>query len=193
MPQTKSSAKASDASATAQGTSTSSRPISVLFVCLGNICRSPMAEAVFASLTASNPGVARIDSAGTGAYHAGDSPDSRTMDTLAENNINDYDHAARKMVATDFTDFDYILAMDEDNLDDLESMRRRLMKKDSSAASHRGQLMLFGDFGGKKGEQVVDPYYGARNGFSVAYEQMVRFTTGFVEQVLTKVENPKNA
>ena len=161
-----------------------SRSISVLFVCLGNICRSPMAEAVFHSLTKSHPGTLKIDSAGTGAYHAGDAPDSRTMDTLRANNINDYDHAARKVQSTDFTAFDYILAMDGDNLSDLRSLKNRLIKKDPASESQMAKLMLFGDFGGQKGEQVGDPYYGARNGFSIAYDQMVRFSEGFIDQIL---------
>ena len=159
---------------------------SVLFVCLGNICRSPMAEAVFRSLTQSHPGTLKIDSAGTGAYHAGDAPDTRTMDTLRTNNIDDYDHAARKVQSADFTTFDYILAMDKDNLTDLRSLRNRLVKKNPASENQMAKLMLFGDFGGQKGEQVVDPYYGARNGFAIAYEQMVRFSEGFISQILRK-------
>ncbi|MCJ1273854.1 hypothetical protein MMC21_001647 [Puttea exsequens] len=163
----------------------SSTPISVLFVCLGNICRSPMAEAVFRSLTPNHPQISHIDSAGTGAYHAGDSPDPRTMSTLEDNGITDYDHAARKIRAEDFSAFDYILAMDKDNLHDLRRLRERVVKKgDGALAESKGKVVLFGDFGGKKGEQVVDPYYGARNGFEVAYEQMVRFSKGFLKDMV---------
>lgn len=75
-------------------------PISVLFVCLGNICRSTMAEGVFQSITSKPPYeglVRRIDSCGTGAYHVGDEPDDRTMDTLEKHGITDYRHAARKV------------------------------------------------------------------------------------------------
>ena len=143
-----------------------------------------MAEAVFYSLTKSNTGIAKIDSAGTGAYHEGDPPDPRTMDTLRANNINDYHHAARKIKAADFTDFDYILGMDKDNLTDLRSLKARLAKKNPSIESAMGRVMLFGDFGGSKGEQVGDPYYGANDGFTIAHEQMVRFSQGFISQVL---------
>lgn len=163
---------------------TATPSISVLFVCLGNICRSPMAEAVFRSLTGANhPHIATIDSAGTGAYHAGDSPDPRTMSTLEDNHIVDYDHAARKVRNSDFTTFDYILAMDKENLHDLQRLRQRVLGKDG-AAQEMGKVVLFGDFGGRKGEEVVDPYYGARSGFEIAYEQMVRFSEGFIEKVL---------
>ena len=162
--------------------------ISVLFVCLGNICRSPMAEAVFRSLTSSDPRVTSIDSAGTGAYHEGDPPDPRTISTLKDNGITDFDHAARKIQASDFAAFNYILAMDKDNLYDLQRLKRRVAKSTGTTDPELGEVMLFGDFGGKKGEQVGDPYYGARNGFEIAYEQMIRFSKGFMAQVLDKVE-----
>lgn len=75
-------------------------PVSVLFVCLGNICRSTMAEGVFQSITSQPPYaglVKKLDSCGTGAYHVGDEPDDRTMSTLAKHGITDYEHAARKV------------------------------------------------------------------------------------------------
>lgn len=101
------------------------------------------------------------------------------MSTLIENGIVDYRHAARKVSVADFVDFDYILAMDRENLSDL----LLLMGKKGKGKGNKAQVMLFGDFGGAKGEEVVDPYYGARDGFDVAYEQMVRFTEGFVKEV----------
>ena len=162
----------------------STPPTSVLFVCLGNICRSPMAEAVFRSFTSSNPRVALVDSAGTAAYHEGDSPDTRTLSTLEDNGIVDFDHEARQIRSADFSTFDYILAMDKENLKDLQRLKARVTKSNGHVGQRKGNVILFGDFGGKKGEQVGDPYYGARNGFEIAYEQMVRFSQGFVAQVL---------
>lgn len=83
-------------------------PVSVLFVCLGNICRSTMAEGIFRHI-AKDPKytskVGTIDSCGTAAYHQGDSPDSRTMDTLEENGITDYDHSARRVSPASLTPF----------------------------------------------------------------------------------------
>ena len=144
-----------------------------------------MAEAVFLSLTKNHPRIGSVDSAGTAAsYHEGDPPDPRTMDVLQENGIDDYDHDARLVTASDLTDFDYIFAMDKSNLTDLRRRSSRLIQEQPAAEAQVGQIMLFGDFGGRKGEQVGDPYYGANNGFTKAYEQMVRFSTGFVTQVL---------
>jgi low molecular weight phosphotyrosine protein phosphatase len=85
-----------------------SEPVSVLFVCLGNICRSTMAEGVFRSLTSKPPYkslIKHVDSCGTGAYHTGDDPDSRTMSTLIDHGICDYKHGARKVCIYLHTDF----------------------------------------------------------------------------------------
>ncbi|KPI40606.1 Low molecular weight phosphotyrosine protein phosphatase [Cyphellophora attinorum] len=162
-------------------------PISVLFVCLGNICRSPMAEGVFRSLAASDPRVGKIDSSGTGAYHTLEPPDSRTMATLRKKGITDYDHGARQVEETDFREFDYIFAMDRHNLRDLERMKRRVEKSGSCKA----QVMLYGHFSGTgKEEEVVDPYYGANKGFDTVYEQVNRFSTNFLKEVVNK-DQPK--
>ena len=141
-----------------------------------------MAEATFLSLTQHDPRVSKVDSAGTDAYHTDSLPDPRTMSTLEDNNILSYEHAARKVHLSDFTNFDYILAMDRENLRDLQRLRQRVAAK--KGEKELGKVMLFGDFGGIKGEEVVDPYYGARDGFEIAFEQMQRFSKGFKKQVL---------
>jgi low molecular weight phosphotyrosine protein phosphatase len=152
-----------------------------------------MSEGVFQSLTkpAGKPAhalISTIDSCGTGAYHIGNSPDSRTMATLKANGISTYRHAARKFnPSSDFANFEYILAMDNDNLEDLLRLRQRELKKAENEGKV-GKVMLFGDFGGKarrggRGEEVADPYYGGNDGFEIAYEQAVRFTKAFLEQL----------
>ena len=167
-----------------------------------------MAEAVFRSLTASDQRLGLIDSCGTGAYRTydhrplefsccsshtdlaiivdeGQPPDPRTMGTLQDNGILNYEHSARKIHVADFDNFDYILAMDDDNVHDIMRLRTRAVKNKNDKEKLAAKVLLFGDFGGNvKGEQVVDPYYGAKNGFAVAYEQMVRFSNGFIAQVL---------
>ena len=109
------------------------------------------------------------------------------MSTLQTNGIVDYEHTARKIQAADLSTFDYILAMDNENVHDLLRLKTRVIKNKHAGLSKEtlsAKVMLFGDFGGRKGEQVADPYYGERNGFAIAYEQMVRFSNGFVAQVL---------
>jgi len=162
----------------------SSTKVSVLFVCLGNICRSTMAEGVFRTLTKSNPRIGEVDSAGTGAYHTLNPPDDRTLETLRKHGITDYDHGARQVRPGDFEDFDYIFAMDAYNFSDLQRLRRRA---ESKGKTSKAQVMMFGDFGGKKkGEEVVDPYYGADRGFEEVYEQVTRFSKKFLEEVVDK-------
>ena len=170
-----------------------------------------MAEAVFRSLTASDQRLGLVDSCGTGAYRTydyqsleslccsshtdlevivdeGQPPDPRTMSTLQDNGILNYKHSARKIQVADFDTFDYILAMDDDNVHDIMRLRTRAIKNKHDGPNKEklsAKVMLFGGFGGNvKGEQVVDPYYGTKNGFAVAYEQMIRFSNGFIAQVL---------
>lgn len=166
------------------------KKVSILFVCLGNICRSPMAEGVFRSLAASHPLISRIDSCGTGAYHAGDNPDPRTMAVLKANGITDYKHKARKVrVPQDFEEFDYVLGMDGMNMQDLKAMAKR---KGVDVQSEGCKLGLFGDYGGQRGEEVQDPYYGGGKGFEVAFEQLNRFTKGLLEVIEREAEEGKS-
>jgi low molecular weight phosphotyrosine protein phosphatase len=146
-----------------------------------------MAEAVFREQIdhPSNPAFSEIDSAGTGAYHTGSTPDSRTMRTLKANGVNRYKHAARKVATEDFEKFDWIFAMDAENLENLESLRDRVRRKQGKKEGDgkTANIMLFGEFGGKRGEQIDDPYYGGDNGFDIVYEQCVRFSKGFLKHL----------
>ena len=160
----------------------------VLIILLG---RSPMAEAVFTHLTKSNPSISTIDSCGTGAWHVGCDPDPRTQEVLQKNGITDYVHTGRKIRPDDFLEFDWVMGMDSENIMDLQRVRQRakvkLMEKEGNSEEGLAKLCLFGDFGRKdkrgRGEEVVDPYYGVDDGFDTAYEQMVRFTQGFLEHL----------
>lgn len=147
------------------------------------IGRSTMAEGIFRSLTKSNPRFGKIDSAGTSSYNNGSGPDSRTMAILEKNNILDYEHEARQVHTNDFTEFDYMLAMDRDNLHGLQTIQRRLARNVGTDAI-RAKVMLFGDFGGEMGEEVGDPYYGAVDGFEIAFQQLTTFSKGFISKVL---------
>ena len=133
--------------------SSGSHRTSVLFVCLGNICRSPLAEGVFRHLVDAEGLTDRfeIDSAGTGAWHVGEPPDGR-MTLVAENHGISLDSRARQVEAEDLDRFQYILAMDHSNLRELQRM------VDLSGADVRIQLLREYDPEGD-GDEVPDPYY----------------------------------
>ena len=134
-----------------------------------------------------------IDSAGTGAYHVLSPPDPRTMATLRAHGIRNFSHAARKVAADDFKTFDYIFAMDSENLSDLKYKRQRLISNGTLNSSDAEEnVTLFGDWdpirkpnGRRRGEEVEDPYYGGDEGFETAFRQCVRFSQGWIREVLS--------
>ncbi len=139
--------------------------IRVLFVCLGNICRSPTAEGVFRHLL-EEQGLAKkvtVDSAGTGAWHVGEPPDWRATATAKRRGIV-LEGSARKVDKRDFDRFDYILAMDASNYENL-------MKICPSPAA-RKKVAMFRDFdpASPKGSEVPDPYYGGDGGFERVFD-----------------------
>jgi low molecular weight phosphotyrosine protein phosphatase len=150
-----------------------------------------MAEAVFRSLIhPSHPLIAKVDSAGTAAYHTGSPPDPRTMQTLRANGITEYQHVARRVTNADFEHFDWIFAMDQENWEDLVDRRNRLVKKGQDpventkdAEDSLGRVMLWGNAAGFIAEEVADPYYGDGDGFKVCFEQMMRFSKGFLQSL----------
>ena len=159
-----------------------------------------MAEGVFRhktkyELPGANPHIKQIDSCGTGAYHVGDSPDPRTMSVLSDHGITSkfYTHAARKFETSDFETFDYIFAMDKDNKDYLDRARKQWIKKGGDLADKdAAKVTLFGEWGGNGKEEVDDPYYGAGDdGFRIAYEQMDRFSDGFLKMLENKSHKSK--
>ncbi|EMC92110.1 hypothetical protein BAUCODRAFT_38138 [Baudoinia panamericana UAMH 10762] len=163
------------------------RRVSILFVCLGNICRSPMAEGVFRQLKAygtlnQHPLIASIDSCGTGAYHAGDFSDPRTISVLEKHGITNYQHKACKIkVPEDLHRFDYVIGMDLENVLDLRSAAK---SQGLSGGREMEKISLYGRFDEKAGdEEVDDPYYGERDGFEVAYEQVTRFGKGLLKHL----------
>jgi len=149
-----------------------------------------MAHGVFQRLThygtpEQHPLIANIDSCGTGAYHAGDYSDPRTISVLKEHGITDYKHKSRKVKLVDFKDYDYVLGMDADNVTDLKDLVNRAKKKGSLNGDEVDRVFLFGAFGGKSvNEEIDDPWYGrGGEGFSVAYEQVTRFGTGLLKRI----------
>lgn len=147
---------------------------SILFVCLGNICRSPTAQAVFENhLSASSlADQIKVDSAGTAAYHLGKAPDPRSRAAARQRGY-DLDHLrARQVTAEDFHQFDYILAMDADNLQQLKAM----------APEHsQASLALFLDFATTTDRrEVPDPYFGAGDGFETVLDLCEQASQGLL-------------
>jgi protein-tyrosine phosphatase len=150
--------------------------IKVLFVCLGNICRSPTAEGVFTKLVndAGLDNMFKIDSAGTAAYHIGKQPDLRSI-THAEKRGYELAHLkARKVDFTDFYEFDHILAMDKSNFDDLIHLAPNDMK-------HKVKMML--SYGTKSVKEVPDPYYEKADGFEIVLDLLEDACRGFLKSV----------
>lgn len=152
--------------------------VSVLFVCLGNICRSPTAEGVlrhFAKLEA--PSLAlEIDSAGTADYHIGAPPDARSQHAALLRGIDISDLRARQVNGADFSRFDLILAMDRQNLKALNAMRPK---------HSRARLALFLEYAPKlKIDEVPDPYYGE----NVAFEKVLDLTTAAARGLLAALQ-----
>jgi len=151
----------------------------VLFVCLGNICRSPMAEGVFKELVSKN-GLSEqfeVDSAGTGAYHIGKLPDPRMMETAKFHGIN-LTSKARQVHQSDFTKFDFIVAMDKSNYHDL------LANAPDDATAKIVMMRKF-DPNPEDGN-VPDPYYGGVEGFENVYQILTRSCEKFLESIQSK-------
>ncbi len=149
--------------------------ISVLFVCMGNICRSPTAEGVFRKVVsdAELDEDILVDSAGTHAYHVNEPPDRRAQAAAERRGFPLDDIRARRVSSEDFERFDYILAMDEDNL--------RILKEDAPERQ-RCKIRLFLEFAGARREmEVPDPYYGGADGFEQVLDLVEEASQGLLE------------
>jgi protein-tyrosine phosphatase len=148
---------------------------SVLFVCLGNICRSPLAEAAFRAEAERLGLEVEIDSAGTGDWHSGEPPDRRAIAAAERNGIDISHLRARQVRAEDFDRFDHIVALDRQNLRDLQ----RLQPPGSKA-----QLSLLLDHvEGRKGHPVADPYYGGDSHFDVAWADVAAGAKALADRI----------
>lgn len=151
--------------------------VGVLFVCLGNICRSPAAEGVFTHHVreAGLEDKIRIDSAGTGDWHIGHAPDPRMVEAALKRQFDLSGFRARQVRAADFEDFDYLLAMDESNLKGIKALV-------PSDAATRARLFL--EFANRKDiREVPDPYYGGPQGFEDVLDLVEDASAGLLRHI----------
>jgi protein-tyrosine phosphatase len=151
--------------------------VKVLFVCMGNICRSPTAHGVFEHMLNEQGLVAAIevDSCGTHAYHIDEAPDRRSQQVAEQRGIGLGHLRARRVEMSDFEYFDYILAMDRDNLSILESL---------CPSQHADKLSLFLDFAPSRSEsEVPDPYYGGPKGFDIVLDMVEAASEGLLDDI----------
>jgi protein-tyrosine phosphatase len=168
--------------ASPQGGAAPARPgtTRVLFVCMGNICRSPTAEGVMRTLVeqAGLHDSVELDSAGTGAWHVGSPPDRRAAEAASARGIA-LDGTARQVRAQDFLDFDLLVAMDRENL--------RELRQQAPGEAARAKVRLLREFdpagAGSDGLDVPDPYYGAAGGFDEVFELVHAACEGLLEQI----------
>lgn len=147
---------------------------SILFVCLGNICRSPSAEAVFKKKAADSGLIVKIDSAGTAGYHNGAAPDKRSQAVAMEKGYNFKGLKCRKVIEQDFEKFDYILGMDNENV-------ANLLQYCPEKFKHK--VLLFLSFSQSEEQQVPDPYYGGRRGFEFVLDLIEQGADGLVQHL----------
>jgi protein-tyrosine phosphatase len=149
--------------------------VSILFVCLGNICRSPLAEAALRA-EAKRLGVdVEVDSAGTGDWHIGHPPDHRAT-AVADRNGVDISHLrARQVSPEDFHRFDHIVALDAQNLADLKAMQPPGSKAELS--------LLLDHVEGRQGQAVADPYYGQESHFDHAWQEVTTGVSALVRKI----------
>ncbi len=150
----------------------------ILFVCLGNICRSPMAEGLFRHVAKSHDVEVHVDSAGTGGWHIGDAPDPRGQATLRSRGIDISTQQARQVEDTDFDTFDLVVAMDRRNHDALSAL---------AGPARASKVKLFLEFAPHLDEtEVPDPYYGGEDGFEHVYSLLHHASEGLIGHIQRK-------
>ena len=152
-------------------------PIKILMVCLGNICRSPLAEGILASKLPKNK--FKVDSAGTGSWHIGRSPDDRSIGIAKKYNLDISKQKGRQFSTSDFDTFDYIFVMDNTNYDDVTQLAKNQEQKEKV---HLILNALFPD----ENVDVPDPYFGLPNGFEIIYNMLDEACDLIAKQLIDK-------
>ena len=152
-------------------------PVKVLMVCLGNICRSPLAEGILASKLPKDNFI--VDSAGTGSWHVGHSPDKRSIAVAKKNGLNIQNQKGRQFQTSDFTDFDYIYVMDSSNYNDVIKLAK--------TEEHKNKVrLILNELFPDENVDVPDPYFGATNGFDNVYQMLNEVTDIIAKKLIEK-------
>lgn len=152
-------------------------PVKIVMVCLGNICRSPLAEGILASKLPKDKYI--VDSAGTSSWHVGDKPDLRSIATAKKRGIDISNQKGKQFTSNFFDKFDYIYVMDESNYRNVISL--------SSSQKHKEKVNLILDvLSNKKLVEVPDPYYGLQDGFDAVYEMLDKATDIIAQNLIAK-------
>ncbi|EDP96181.1 low molecular weight protein-tyrosine-phosphatase [Kordia algicida OT-1] len=146
----------------------------ILMVCLGNICRSPLAEGILASKL--DPTKFEVDSAGTAGYHVGELPDRRSIATAKQHGLDISYQRSRKFTKNDFQTFDYIFAMDKSNYDNILAL--------AETAEDRAKVhLILNQISPNSNAEVPDPYYGGDQGFENVYQMLDKACSIFAERI----------
>ncbi len=155
--------------------------VNVLFVCLGNICRSPLAEGIFKKLVKERglDSFITIDSAGTSNWHINDPPDIRTVE-IAEKHGIDLDHLGQQISDKDLEKYDYVIAMDSENYENIQKLKY-------DPALQKAEVILMRDFDSQRsGADIPDPYYGGEDGFQLVYDLLEESLQNFLDHIVAK-------
>ena len=153
------------------------KPIKIVMVCLGNICRSPLAEGILASKLPKNKFV--VDSAGTGSWHIGHSPDERSILTAQKNKIDISKQKGRQFTVADFDVYDYIYVMDNSNYLDVIELAKNNEQKEKVT-------LLLNELFPNENVDVPDPYYGLQNGFDTVYTMLDEACSILAEKLIQR-------
>ena len=152
-------------------------PVKILMVCLGNICRSPLAEGILASKLPKDNFI--VDSAGTGSWHVGHSPDKRSIAIAQLNGLCIDNQKGRQFEASDFEEFDYIYVMDNSNYDNVINLAQN--------EEHRKKVhLILNELFPGENVDVPDPYFGMTNGFETVYQMLDEVTDIIAKKLIEK-------
>lgn len=151
--------------------------VKIVMVCLGNICRSPLAEGILASKLPKDKFT--VDSAGTGSWHIGQSPDERSVAVAKKNGLDISNQKGRQFSSADFDTFDYIFVMDNSNYDNVIDLAETKEQKEKVT-------LIMNELHPSQNKEVPDPYFGMHNGFDIVYNMLDEVCDSIAQKLITK-------